>query len=110
MPNGRLKSPRNMAKSLNEWMSKGRAVQLAGRGIIAESLHSISGIESEPRLIFLFGRVTLAENLRDRRKPDRYANWCSKSGYSKSGYSKSGYSKSGSSPRASFARKRYVGV
>src|SRR3954447_24261390 len=105
MPNGRLKSPRNMAKSLNEWMSKGRAVQLAGRGIIAESLHSISGIESEPRLIFLFGRVTLAENLRDRRKPDRYANWCSKSGYSKSGSSKSG-----SSQRACLARKRYVGV
>jgi hypothetical protein len=39
MPNGRLKRLQNMAKSLNEWMSKGRAVQLAGRGIIAEGLH-----------------------------------------------------------------------
>ena len=36
MPNGRLKKLQNMAKSLNEWMSKGRAVQLAGRGVIAE--------------------------------------------------------------------------
>ncbi len=39
MPNDRLKKLQNIAKSLNEWMSKGRAVQLAGRGIIAEDLH-----------------------------------------------------------------------
>ena len=39
MPNGRLKKLQNMAKSLNEWMSNARAVQLAGRGIIAEDLH-----------------------------------------------------------------------
>jgi hypothetical protein len=39
MPNDRLKKLQNIAKSLNEWMSKGRAVQLAGRGVIAEDRH-----------------------------------------------------------------------